>query len=223
MKILALDAARGGFSVAVRDADGFLAHANVDGKKALEDGLAAVSQTMRSAGAAARDLDGIAVGIGPGSFTGVRIAISYAKSLALAWRLPLTGVDTFDALEAGVEVREPVLSVVRGRTGVISVRFRGEGGVRRASGYVADVLAQLDRNDRPLQLFGDAEDVLPGLAERGFNVQEISRSIEPTALGVALAAAGREPARSLHEIRADYGELPAVSKPKHHGALGESS
>jgi hypothetical protein len=42
----------------------------------------------------------------------------------------------------------------------------------------------------------------------------LDRIIEPTALAVATVAALREPARSLHEVRADYGELPAAKVPK---------
>lgn len=41
--------------------------------------------------------DGIVVGLGPGSFTGVRIALSAAKALAFAWKLPLVGVSSLQA------------------------------------------------------------------------------------------------------------------------------
>ncbi len=213
MNLLALDAARGGFSVAVLCASRTAAVAERPGGAALEQGLAAVSQALRETGLEAADLDGIAAGTGPGSFTGVRIALGYAKSLAQAWRLPLTGVNTFDALEAGLTPERPLLTVVRGRTGVVSVRFQsGEPGDEpwRASGYITDVLERFGRGRR-LNVLGDAEDVLPGLAERGWNVHLLSPPAHPTALGVAIAAASRKPARSVHEVRADYGELPAVN------------
>jgi tRNA threonylcarbamoyl adenosine modification protein YeaZ len=163
------------------------------------------------------DVDRIAVGTGPGSFTGVRIAISYAKSLALGWKRPLVPVNSFDAVEAGMALAQPLLSVVRGRTGVISVRYRGRGGERRASGFVNDVLAELAEPDGPLTVVGDAEDVLSALAERGYSVHHSDRAIRPTALAVAAVAAARDAALSLHEVRADYGELPAAKVPKFGG------
>lgn len=215
MIVLAIDAALGGFSAALTRDGAALAAVELPGNVALEQGLSAVARVLGEAGIRQSEIDRLAVGIGPGSFTGVRIAISYAKSLALGWHRPLVGVSSFDALEAGATLQEPLLGVVRGRTGVVSVRYRHGGKDQRASGYVNDVLDELGpRADERLTVIGDAEDVLPGLAERGFSVRKIDRAIMPTALAVATVAASREPARSSHEIRADYGELPAAKVPK---------
>ncbi len=57
-----------------------------------------VEELMRSAALTMRDLDGIAVGIGPGSFTGLRVALSYAKGVAAALRCPIAGVPSLDAM-----------------------------------------------------------------------------------------------------------------------------
>ena len=57
----------------------------------LEDVLAEAGLTWAGLGA-------LAVGIGPGNFTGVRIAVSAARGLALGLRLPLTGVSTFELM-----------------------------------------------------------------------------------------------------------------------------
>lgn len=52
-----------------------------------------------------RELDGVVVGVGPGSFTGVRIALAAARGMALALDLRVAGVSTLDALaEDGVAV-----------------------------------------------------------------------------------------------------------------------
>jgi tRNA threonylcarbamoyladenosine biosynthesis protein TsaB len=58
----------------------------------------AVDELLRSAELRLRDLGGIAVGIGPGSFTGLRIGLSYAKGVALASGCPVVGVPSLDAL-----------------------------------------------------------------------------------------------------------------------------
>ncbi|MFN2449643.1 MAG: tRNA (adenosine(37)-N6)-threonylcarbamoyltransferase complex dimerization subunit type 1 TsaB [Candidatus Baltobacteraceae bacterium] len=214
MNVLSIDAARGGFSVAVLRGGAPAAVERRLANQALEQGLAAVAAAIERSRVAPADLQRIAVGIGPGSFTGIRIAVSYAKSLAQVWRLPIVPVDSFDALEAGLAPAEPLLAVVRGRTGVVSVRFRSAGVQLRASGYVNDVLDELHAPRGELRVLGDAEDVRAGLAERGWSVHVVTGSLEPSALAVARAAMQRAPALSVHEVRADYGELPAVNAPK---------
>jgi tRNA threonylcarbamoyladenosine biosynthesis protein TsaB len=218
MIVLGIDGGLGGFSAAVvRDGEPLAAIA-LPGNVALEQGLPGVGLALRQAGLGRSALDRLAVGIGPGSFTGVRIAISYAKSLAQGWNLPLTGVSSFDAIEAGVAVdpRLTRLIVVRGRRGVVSVRLEKGDRIVRASGYIADVFAELggELSGQEVAVLGDAEDVLAALGERASNVQILSRVIEPAALAIATLAMQREPAPSLHEVRADYGELPAAKVPK---------
>jgi tRNA threonylcarbamoyl adenosine modification protein YeaZ len=75
----------------------------------LED----VDALLRQAGMHTRDVDALAVGIGPGSFTGVRIGLSTARGLALALDLPVAGVSTLDALSAGAPGALPVIDARR--------------------------------------------------------------------------------------------------------------
>jgi tRNA threonylcarbamoyladenosine biosynthesis protein TsaB len=81
----------------------------------LED----VDALLRQAGAHTRELEGIAVGIGPGSFTGVRIGVATARGLALALGVPLAGVSTLDALAAGAPGALPVVDARRGEVFVL--------------------------------------------------------------------------------------------------------
>lgn len=60
--------------------------------------LPMIEQLLQSLGMTPRDLNGIAVGRGPGSYTGVRIAITVAKTFAWSLGLPLTGVSSLEAL-----------------------------------------------------------------------------------------------------------------------------
>ena len=60
--------------------------------------LGSVDWVMRSAGITWQDIDGIAVSLGPGSFTGLRIGMAAAKGMVLATGVPMLGVPTFDAI-----------------------------------------------------------------------------------------------------------------------------
>jgi tRNA threonylcarbamoyladenosine biosynthesis protein TsaB len=75
----------------------------------LED----VDALLRQAGAHTGDIEGLAVGIGPGSFTGVRVGLATARGLALALGVPVAGVSTLDALAAGAPGATPVIDARR--------------------------------------------------------------------------------------------------------------
>jgi tRNA threonylcarbamoyl adenosine modification protein YeaZ len=63
--------------------------------------LEAVDSLLDEHGVAPSELDGVAVGVGPGSFTGVRIGLAAARGLALSLDVPVAGVSTLAALRAG--------------------------------------------------------------------------------------------------------------------------
>jgi tRNA threonylcarbamoyladenosine biosynthesis protein TsaB len=81
----------------------------------LED----VDALLRQAGARTGDLQGLAVGTGPGSFTGLRVGLATARGLALSLGLPVAGVSTLDALAAGAPGALPVVDARRGEVFVL--------------------------------------------------------------------------------------------------------
>jgi tRNA threonylcarbamoyladenosine biosynthesis protein TsaB len=68
---------------------------------------------LRQAGVKLARVDRLAVGTGPGSFTGLRIGLAAARGLALARDLPVAGVSTLVALEAGAPGALPVVDARR--------------------------------------------------------------------------------------------------------------
>lgn len=101
MKILALDTSTENCSAALW-LDGAVASREVlAGQRHSELILPMVRELLAEAGITLRELDGIAFGSGPGSFTGLRIGCGVAQGLALGAELPVVGICTLLALAQG--------------------------------------------------------------------------------------------------------------------------
>ncbi|MDQ3554620.1 MAG: tRNA (adenosine(37)-N6)-threonylcarbamoyltransferase complex dimerization subunit type 1 TsaB [Chloroflexota bacterium] len=95
--LLAIDTATRRTSLALGDGQGPRCIRSVD-RDAGESLLELVAALLAEAGMARRALGGIVIGTGPGSFTGLRVGLATAKTLAYALRIPLLGVPTVEAL-----------------------------------------------------------------------------------------------------------------------------
>lgn len=104
MRILALDTCLSACSVAVTDGEAVLACVSEPMMRGHQERLGSmVREAMQRAGLAFADLDRIGVTVGPGSFTGLRVGLAFAKGLSAALDKPCVGVGSLEALGASVE------------------------------------------------------------------------------------------------------------------------
>ena len=102
-RILAIDTSSAWCSVALSVNDGaekVAEHHELLGPSASQHILPWITDLLKQEGMGLRDLDAIAVGVGPGAFTGVRLAVAVVQGLALASRLPVAPVASLDAIAA---------------------------------------------------------------------------------------------------------------------------
>ncbi|WP_353474984.1 tRNA (adenosine(37)-N6)-threonylcarbamoyltransferase complex dimerization subunit type 1 TsaB [Salipiger sp. H15] len=97
--ILAFDTSAAHCAAALLRGDAVLAaRAEEMGRGQAERLMPLLEEVLAEGGASWGDLDRIAVGVGPGNFTGIRISVSTARGLALGLGRPAVGVSTFEAI-----------------------------------------------------------------------------------------------------------------------------
>jgi tRNA threonylcarbamoyladenosine biosynthesis protein TsaB len=112
-------------------------------------------------GLAPEQLGAVAVALGPGSFTGLRIGLSAAKGLCLALELPIVGIPTLDIVACAHSEQElPICAVLQAGRGRICAAFyeREEGALLRATDYQLVTLDELsERAQKPTLFCGEID------------------------------------------------------------------
>jgi tRNA threonylcarbamoyladenosine biosynthesis protein TsaB len=160
MRVLAVDTSTLAGGVALLEGERTVAEYILDVRLTHSERLMpAIDRVMHDARWGPRDLTGLAVAIGPGSFTGLRIGISAIKGLALALSLPIAAVPTLDALAASYPGSAlPVCAVVTARRDeVYASLYRWDGNaMRREWDYLALSPAELAERLRvPVVVIGE--------------------------------------------------------------------
>jgi tRNA threonylcarbamoyladenosine biosynthesis protein TsaB len=106
LNLLALDTSTEHCSVALQANGQIYLRAAVTPREHSQKILGFVNEVLEQAGMSLQQLDGLVSGIGPGSFTGVRIGVSVAQGLAFSRNLPVYPVDTLQALAQQVIRRD---------------------------------------------------------------------------------------------------------------------
>ena len=103
MLVVGFDTATPAVSVAVRDGDRILAEASAaDGRRHGELLAPMIAQALADAGVSRADLTAIAVGVGPGPYTGLRVGVVTARVLGAVLGIPVHGVCSLDVIAAAV-------------------------------------------------------------------------------------------------------------------------
>jgi len=134
MRVLAVETSSLAGGVALLDGPALVAEYLLDVSVTHSERLmSAVDRVLADARWTPRELNGLAVAVGPGSFTGLRIAVSTVKGLALALDLPIAAVPTLDAMAAAVPwAALPVCPVLDARKGeVYASLYRWDGAAMR--------------------------------------------------------------------------------------------
>ena len=142
MKILGIDTSTPCGSIGLIDNDSviaeYLLNIPITHSERLLD---AIDHVLKQAGCPIAALDGWAISLGPGSFTGLRIGVSAIKGLAFATQKPVAGIPTLDALASNISPTPhlicPILDARKGEVYTAFYRY-GEGYVlRQLSPYQA--------------------------------------------------------------------------------------
>jgi tRNA threonylcarbamoyladenosine biosynthesis protein TsaB len=136
--VLGIDTSTPQSSVAIGTERGILGRIQVAGKARQESVTPALERLLDWTGTEMDQVGGVAVGIGPGLFTGLRVGVETAKTLAQVAKAPIVGIASLDVLAYAVRfTHRMIAAVIDGRRGeVFSALYRTvPGGVVRETEY----------------------------------------------------------------------------------------
>ena len=164
MKVLGIDTSGYANAVGVVDGNRTLADYNFEARTdSLEKIVANIDFVLKEVGFTLKDIEGFAVGLGAGSWTGIRVGVTVAKMLAFSTGRPLAGLSTLELLADNArDVALPICPVVYAGTGdmVYAALYRDNDGVlvREGEYYVGDIQGLLSTVRETTVLLGSGVD-----------------------------------------------------------------
>jgi len=202
MRILAIDTALEACAAGIIEMpDRVLAQESVAMARGHAEALMPlIARVMDQAGTAFADLDRIAVTVGPGSFTGLRVGIAAARGIALASGKPAVGVSTLAAfagpyLAAG-ETR-PVVAAVDARHDQVYVEVFGPGGRILVTPRLVPVRDAVRAANAAAVIVGSGAGILAGAWPDGKPLPAIATQGAPLIASIARLGAAADVAHAL--------------------------
>ena len=142
MKILGIDTSTSCGSIGLIDDDSVIAEVLLDVAITHSERLLnSIDHALKQGGYSIEELDGWAISLGPGSFTGLRIGVSTIKGLALGTQKPVAGIPTLDALASNISPTPylicPILDARKGEVYAAFYRYEEGSALKRISVYQA--------------------------------------------------------------------------------------
>jgi tRNA threonylcarbamoyladenosine biosynthesis protein TsaB len=203
VRLLALDCSGDRRSVALAADTAVAAARGETGARGHAERLVPLLEAVRAeAGWAWSSIDRLAVAVGPGSFTGVRLAVATARALALALDRPVLPVTTLAALATGAgECGAPVIPAIDARRGGLYVAWPDDDG-RLSKPQVLAVAAAAERAPAAFVAVGSGAAALAAAAGRGrgrrFDVD--ARAVVAAALAATAEGAVAQPGPAVRPL-----------------------
>ena len=172
--------------------------------------LSLVQEVIHAGGVSLSQVDVVAVSIGPGSFTGLRIGLSTAKGLSFALEKPIVAVSTFEAMAESARRRHPAATSVS-----VIIDARGEewyrGRYRVSQGFLSaedpvtiksiSELSAESEGDGSAIILTDKPDSLARIVKGGFVIEDVHSSCR----GDMVASVGYQKA-----AKGDFADVPSL-------------
>lgn len=197
MKILGIDTSTEYLSLAIVDGNKILSkfHQRQD-RQHSSLLIPTIDKLLKSCSLRLKDINGIALSIGPGSFTGLRIGVATCKGINIALGMPIIAIPTLDVIAYNfINEREEILCpVIDGKKEKVYTCFYrnlltnwgGSEGVERVTDYMLiDIDGLLKRIDKPILIFGDAVKLYSDYCKRNLFVSISAKDWFPKAEVVA--------------------------------------
>ncbi len=160
MRVLGIDTS--GYTNTIGVVDGGLVLADLvreSRSDSLKNIISNIESALESAGLALDDMQGFGVGLGPGSWTGIRIGVTVGKMLAYSAGKPVCGIPTLEALACGAKnVSAPVCAIISAgtRDTIYAAFYNTSNGAITRTGeyYVGSIQGLAEKIKEPVVLIG---------------------------------------------------------------------
>jgi tRNA threonylcarbamoyladenosine biosynthesis protein TsaB len=219
MRALGIDTSTHRAQVALWDGTACAAReSNDDPRLHAERLVGLIDQAMLRAGWSKSQIDLVACCVGPGSFTGVRVALATAKGIAIGLGRPIVGVGSLEAMASAARAagEKRALALLDAKKGeVFWAAYDASGALLAGPGHVASSdVARLARGLDPVVVVGEVAVslALPGLRVISSPATDLPDALEVARLGVAKHA--ERGADDVHALEPVYVRPPDITVPK---------